>query len=199
MRVLRGAELVLPDGIGVKLALRMVGGKLRRNLNGTDLLPHLASLFIKREWPVFLLGATSEVLARAKANLARRHPGLVVAGVHDGYFKPADEAALCDEINASGAMVLLIGMGTPRQEQWAARNAPRLSVPLVLSMGGLLDFLGEKNRRAPLWMRQAGLEWVFRLLQEPRRMWRRYVIGNPVFLWRVRRWARSRPAPRKGR
>jgi len=199
LKVLRGSDLVLPDGIGVKIGLQMAGGRLRKNLNGTDLLPHLSELFIRRDWPVFLLGATSEVLARAKANLEKRHPGIRVAGMHDGYFKAENEADLCEEINRSGAVALIIGMGTPRQEMWAARNAQRLQLPLVLSMGGLIDFLGEKNRRAPLWMRQAGLEWVFRLLQEPGRMWRRYIIGNPVFLLRVRKWVGKSSTPRKAR
>jgi N-acetylglucosaminyldiphosphoundecaprenol N-acetyl-beta-D-mannosaminyltransferase len=201
MKVLRKADLVLPDGVGVKLALQMAGGRLRKNLNGTDLIPHLSDLFVREDWPVFLLGASAQVLARAKANLERRHPGLRIVGVHDGYFKPGDEPALCEEINRSGAIALIIGMGTPRQELWAAANAPRLKVALILSMGGLLDFLGEKNRRAPLWMRQAGLEWVYRLMQEPGRMWKRYIVGNPLFLWRVRTWIRARKTTRapKGR
>lgn len=191
MRVLRDADLVLPDGIGVKIALQMAGGRLRKNLNGTDLLPHIAGMLVRNDWPVFLLGAEPEVLARAKANLEARFAGLAIAGARDGFFREEDEKAVCEEINASGAMVLVIGMGTPRQELWAARNAHRLRVAIVLSMGGLLDFLGEKNRRAPLWMRQAGLEWIFRLLQEPGRMWRRYLVGNPVFLRAARRWIRE--------
>jgi N-acetylglucosaminyldiphosphoundecaprenol N-acetyl-beta-D-mannosaminyltransferase len=201
MKVLRRADLVLPDGVGVKIALQMAGGKLRKNLNGTDLIPHLSALFVKEDWPVFFLGASGPVLARAKSNLELRHPGLRIVGVHDGYFEQAQEPALCEEINRSGAIVLIIGMGTPRQELWAARNGPRLNVALILSMGGLLDFLGEKNRRAPLWMRQTGLEWVYRLLQEPGRMWKRYLVGNPLFLWRTRSWIRRRKTTpvRKGR
>lgn len=195
MRALRAADLVLPDGIGVKIALQMAGGQLRKNLNGTDLFPHLATLFARREWPVFLLGATNAVLEKASANILRHHPELRIAGMHDGYFKREGEEALCAAINASGAMVLLIGMGTPRQEEFVARNQHRLHVAMVFSLGGLLDFLGEKNRRAPLWMRQAGLEWIYRLLQEPGRMWRRYIVGNPVFLWRARQWVRRQ---RKG-
>lgn len=202
MAALRACDLVLPDGIGVKMALRMAGGELRRNLNGTDLFPHLCEMLVRHDWPVFLLGATDAVLAKASSNIQSRHPGIRIAGSHSGYFKPDDEAALCDKVAASGAMAVVIGMGTPRQELFVARNAGRLRVPLVLSMGGLLDFLGEKNRRAPMWMRNCGIEWVYRLLQEPGRMWRRYIIGNPVFLWRARQWirqGRSNPNRRKGR
>ena len=191
-KVLQSAQLVLPDGIGVKIGLQMAGGSLRRNLNGTDLFPFLANLFIRRDWPVFLLGATDEVLAKASEKIRTKHPGVRIVGTRNGYFKPGDEKGISEMINQSGAMVLLIGMGTPRQELFVGRNTGHLTVPLVLSMGGLIDFLGEKNRRAPMWMRQIGMEWVFRLLQEPGRMWRRYLVGNPVFLWRVRRWIRGR-------
>lgn len=194
MKAIRSADLVLPDGIGVKIALQMAGGRLQKNLNGTDLLPHLAELLVRNDWPIFLLGASDTVLETAQANLLKRHPKIKIAAVHNGYFTPEDEADLCRSINDSGAVALIIGMGTPRQELFVARNASRLEVPVILSMGGLIDFLGEKNKRAPMWMRQAGLEWVYRLLQEPGRMWKRYIIGNPVFLWRVRRWIRSHPA-----
>lgn len=196
MRILRDADLVLPDGIGVKLALRMAGGRLRKNLNGTDLLPFVLDMLVKNDWPLFLLGAEPEVLARAKANMEQQHPGLKICGSQDGYFQEDDEGEICERIVKSGTFVLIIGMGTPRQELWAARNLGRLSIPLVLSMGGLLDFVGEKNKRAPMWMRQAGLEWVYRILQEPKRMWRRYVIGNPLFLWRASRWIQAADARR---
>lgn len=191
-KALQTSQLVLPDGIGVKLALQMAGGSLRRNLNGTDLFPFLADLFERQGWSLFLLGATDKVLQKASSKITTRNKQLRIAGTRNGYFKTDDEKAICDEINASGAMVLLVGMGTPRQELFVARNIGNLKVPLVLSMGGLIDFLGEKNRRAPIWMRQVGMEWVFRLLQEPQRMWRRYLIGNPVFLWRARRWIRGK-------
>ena len=191
MRILKSADLVLPDGIGVKLALRMAGGSLRRNLNGTDLFP----LFMERLLPggggLFLLGADPETLARACAAVRDRFPGVPLLGCRDGYFKEDQEPSICEEINASGADVLVVGMGTPRQEMWVARNLHRLRTPLVMSMGGLLDFLGGKNKRAPDWMRQTGLEWIFRIIQEPGRMWKRYVVGNPVFLWRAYKWIRS--------
>ena len=192
LRALRKADLVLPDGIGVKLALQSVGGRLRKNLNGTDLFPHLAELFLRNGMPLFLLGATDAILAKAEENIIRKYPGLRVAGKRSGYFKPEDEEALCQQINNSGAYAVILGMGTPRQELWVDRNLHRLKVPILFSMGGLLDFLGEKNKRAPLWMRQTGLEWVYRLLQEPGRMWKRYIIGNPLFLYRVHLWKKGK-------
>lgn len=194
MRILRQADVVLPDGIGVKLGLRIAGGSLRRNLNGTDLFPHVAEMLARNEWPVYLLGGEPGVLARAASNIAAAHPGLRICGMRDGYFGRDDEKEVSRAIRESGAIAVIVGMGTPRQETWFARNGTDCGVPLVLCMGGLLDFLGGKNRRAPLWMRQAGLEWVYRIVQEPGRMWKRYVVGNPLFLWRTARWLRARTA-----
>ncbi len=189
--VLKRADLVLPDGIGVKLGLRMAGGRLRKNLNGTDLLPHIIDMLNRNEWSLYLLGATDDTLEKAKNNLEKKYPGVKVAGTRNGYFKPDDEKEISDEINRSKTFAVIVGMGTPRQELFVDRNLVNLQIPIVFSMGGLLDFIGEKNRRAPLWMRQAGLEWVYRIIQEPGRMWKRYVIGNPLFLYRALRWIRS--------
>jgi exopolysaccharide biosynthesis WecB/TagA/CpsF family protein len=191
LQALRHAELVLPDGIGVKIALRMAGGHLRKNLNGTDLLPFLIELLISNSWPLYLLGADSQTLKKAISNLQSQYPDLNICGSHDGFFKEENEEALCKDIVDTGTFVLIVGMGTPRQELWVERNQNRLPIPMVLTMGGLIDFIGEKNKRAPGWMRQAGLEWIFRILQEPRRMWKRYIIGNPVFLWRTRQWIKK--------
>lgn len=195
-RALRSVDYVLPDGIGVKLAARMKGHALRHNLNGTDLFAPLMSALGELHAGVFVLGAEPAVLARAIAAIERDHPGVRVLGSRDGYFDRTDEPALREAINASGADVVIVGMGTPRQELWMARNVGQLRVGAVLCLGGLLDFLGGKNARAPMWMRQAGLEWIYRIVQEPRRMWRRYVVGNPKFLWRAWCESRRRPSPK---
>jgi len=146
---------------------------------------------------LYLLGAQPGVADRLATLLRRRHPGLRVAGTHHGYLRGEDdEARVVAEINASGANVLLVAMGAPAQDLWIERNAPRLRAGVAMGVGGLFDFYSGRVARAPQWMREAGLEWAYRLVQEPARMWRRYVIGNPLFLWRARRWlrrARSRP------
>jgi len=193
MQAFKNAEFVLPDGVGVKLALRRAGGRLWSNLNGTDLFAPLAEAMAERGYRLYLLGGEEAVVEKAARRISHEHPKLQLAGWHHGYFKPGDEDALCHAINASGADWVLVGMGTPRQELWFERCRSRLHVPLVLSAGGLIDFLGGKNPRAPTWVRRLGLEWVFRMMQEPGRLWRRYIIGNPVFLWRTRRWIRANP------
>lgn len=191
-RALLDSDFILPDGIGVKLAARMTGQALSQNLNGTDLFPVLMRSLESINGSIFLLGAEDTVLQRAAESIRRRFPLVRIAGTRNGYFGPDDEADIARQINESGADVVIVGMGTPRQELWMARNAARLRVSAVFCMGGLIDFLGGKNARAPMWMRQAGLEWVFRIVQEPRRMWKRYVVGNPVFLWRVWSYTRRR-------
>jgi N-acetylglucosaminyldiphosphoundecaprenol N-acetyl-beta-D-mannosaminyltransferase len=122
--------------------------------------------------------------------MLQRYPGLEIAGARDGYFRPEEEGAVIEAINGSGARILLVAFGAPRQELWIARWRDRLAPPVAMGVGGLFDFYSGRIPRAPVWMREIGLEWVFRLMQEPGRMWRRYVIGNPLFLYRVRKQAR---------
>ena len=115
---------------------------------------------------------------------------LKIAGTRDGYFDPEEEKAVVDTINESGARILLVAFGAPRQEFWLECWRERLVPPVGMGVGGLFDFYSGRIPRAPVWMREIGLEWVFRLMQEPGRMWRRYIIGNPLFLFRVRQQAK---------
>jgi N-acetylglucosaminyldiphosphoundecaprenol N-acetyl-beta-D-mannosaminyltransferase len=189
---LAAAARVLPDGIGIHLACRILETPLLANVNGTDLFPLLCERAAVEKVPLFLLGARPGVAEAAARAMTERFPGLVVAGIRDGYFSPGEEGAVLDEINRSGARVLLVAMGAPRQEVWLHERRDRISVPVRMGVGGLFDFYSGRIRRAPQWMRDVGLEWVFRLLQEPGRMWRRYVVGNPLFLMRVAGEARRR-------
>jgi N-acetylglucosaminyldiphosphoundecaprenol N-acetyl-beta-D-mannosaminyltransferase len=191
---LAAASRVLPDGIGIHLACRILETPLLANVNGTDLFPLLCEKAAAEKVPLFLLGARPGIAEAAARAMSARFPDLVVAGVRDGYFSAADEGSVLDEINRSGARVLLVAMGAPRQEIWLHERRDRLSVPVRMGVGGLFDFYSGRIRRAPQWMRDVGLEWVYRLLQEPGRMWRRYVVGNPLFLMRVLREARRRKA-----
>jgi N-acetylglucosaminyldiphosphoundecaprenol N-acetyl-beta-D-mannosaminyltransferase len=187
---LQQADCVLPDGIGIHLGCRMLGQALRANVNGTDLFPVLCEAAASADLPVFLLGARPGTAQAVADNMVARYPTLSIAGTRHGYFDPAEEAAVIDEINRSGTRILLVAFGAPRQEIWLRRCRDRLAVPVGLGVGGLFDFYSGRIPRAPIWMREMGLEWVYRLLQEPGRMWRRYVIGNPLFLLRVRQQLR---------
>lgn len=184
-RVLTQAARVLPDGIGIHLGCRILGLALRENVNGTDLFPRLCERCAGEGLSLYLLGARPGVAAAAAAEMQRRYPGLKVAGTRDGYFGAADEAQVLAGINASGADILLVALGAPRQELWLAEHTADLAPTVRLGVGGLFDFYSGRIPRAPLWMREIGLEWTWRLIQEPGRMWRRYIIGNPLFLFRV--------------
>jgi N-acetylglucosaminyldiphosphoundecaprenol N-acetyl-beta-D-mannosaminyltransferase len=188
--VLQRADKVFPDGIGLQLACRMLGIGLRANVNGTDLFPLLCERLAGSDSGIFLLGAQPGMAAATAENMTSRYPGLRIVGVEHGYFSAAEQAQLIERINASGASILLVALGAPRQELWLAEQRDRLQANVLLGVGGLFDYYSGRIPRAPLWMREIGLEWVWRLLQEPARLWRRYIIGNPLFLYRV--WKQGR-------
>jgi N-acetylglucosaminyldiphosphoundecaprenol N-acetyl-beta-D-mannosaminyltransferase len=184
-RVLARAGLVLPDGIGIKIGSDLLGTPLKQNVNGTDLFPRLCEMLQARGASVFLLGGQAGVADSVAAEIARRWPGLRVAGTRHGYFSAAEEGAVAEQVKASGAEVLLVARGVPAQDLFIDRHLPLLGVTLAMGVGGLFDFVSGRIPRAPLWMRETGFEWVYRLLQEPGRMWRRYLVGNFSFLVRV--------------
>jgi N-acetylglucosaminyldiphosphoundecaprenol N-acetyl-beta-D-mannosaminyltransferase len=179
------AERVLPDGIGIHIGCRMQGVALRENVNGTDLFPLLCAAAARHRRSLFLLGARPGIARAAAENMQARYPELIIAGTRDGYFDAAEEAEVIESINASGADILLVAFGAPRQDVWLKAHKQALRVPVRMGVGGLFDFYSGRIPRAPVWMREMGLEWTYRLLQEPGRMWRRYIIGNPLFLYRV--------------
>jgi N-acetylglucosaminyldiphosphoundecaprenol N-acetyl-beta-D-mannosaminyltransferase len=190
--LLQRLPTVLADGIGIHLAVKwFLGSRLRDNVNGTDLFPRLCRVAAEQGLSLYLLGARPGVAEAVARNAVQRVPGLRIAGVRDGYWQPGEEAEVVESINQSGADILLVAMGVPRQDLWIAGHAEALNVKLAMGVGGLFDFYSGRVARAPVWLREIGLEWAYRLLQEPGRMWRRYVVGNPLFLWRVWRWSRA--------
>jgi N-acetylglucosaminyldiphosphoundecaprenol N-acetyl-beta-D-mannosaminyltransferase len=185
--VLQNAALVLPDGIGIELAGRALGRTIRDNVNGTDLFPQLCQALANSGKRLFLLGARPGIADAVRDWIARHHPGTCVAGCRHGYFTPEEEQGVIGEIAASRADLLLVAMGSPRQDFWIAKNLDRLNVRAAMGVGGLFDFYSGRIPRAPGWLRRLRLEWFFRLCQEPGRLWRRYLLGNPLFLLRVAR------------
>lgn len=179
------ADAVLPDGIGVELAARMTGDRLTENLNGTDFTPELLRAAARQGLSVFLFGARPGTAEAAAERLMADIPGLRIAGTRDGYAGSADPERAVQEINASGADILLVAMGVPMQELWIDRHRPDLAPRLVLGVGALFDFLAGNVRRAPAPVRKARLEWAWRLALEPRRLASRYLLGNGTFLMRA--------------
>jgi len=183
--VLTRAALVLPDGIGVRMAAQMTGQAPPDNVNGTDLFPLLCEALEGTAHGVFLLGGRPGVAESVRDWIARYYPDVTVCGVHHGHFTPDEESQVVDKIRASGAHLLLVAMGVPRQELWLDAHLTDSGARVGMGVGGLFDFYSCTIPRAPTWMRRHGLEWMYRLYQEPGRMWRRYVVGNPLFLARV--------------
>lgn len=179
------ADLLLPDGSGVALAAKMAGKALKYNLNGTDLVPELMAQAARMGKSVYLFGGKPGTAEAAGLALTLKNPGLRIVGTLDGYDQAADEDAVVADINASGADIVLVALGVPMQELWLHRNARRINADLTMGVGAAFDFLAGNVRRAPKWMRRAGSEWMWRLAMEPRRMAKRYLVGNITFLARA--------------
>lgn len=185
--VLQRATLCLADGSGMAIAARAAGTPFVANTNGTDLFPVLCREAVRSGRKIFLLGGRDGVAARAAETIRAAGYGAAIAGTHHGYFKPgsSEEQAAIDAVNASGADIVLVAMGVPMQDTWIASNSARLTAPVLAGVGGLFDFFAGEVSRAPLPVRAVGMEWAWRLAMEPGRLWKRYIIGNAVFLARL--------------
>jgi exopolysaccharide biosynthesis WecB/TagA/CpsF family protein len=184
-QALKKSAHIFADGSGIRIASKMLKEQLLGNVNGTDLFPQLCERLADTPFSIYLLGAKPQVAQHAALLMQQRYSGLKIAGTHDGYFTIQETSQLIEKINQSGASVLLVGMGAPRQEIWLAQHRAQLNPAVCIGVGGLFDFYSGHISRAPLWVREIGLEWVWRLSQEPSRLWKRYLIGNPLFLYRV--------------
>ncbi len=184
-RLLRERFVVFKDGIGVGIGARLLGGRFPKNITFTDFSPLILRLVAAHGWRVFFLGSAPGVTARAAERLCAEIPGLCVAGTLDGFSIWKAETETLAAIRAARTDVLVIGMGNPVQEKWLARHFAETGARLGVAVGGYFDFAAAVRVRAPAWVTRSGVEWIFRLVQEPRRLWRRYVIGNPEFLARV--------------
>lgn len=189
---IKESDLLLNDGIGVKLASIIAGVQLQENLNGTDFIPELLQLASEMRLSVYLLGGDVGVAEKAANAIQADIADVHIAGYRSGYFDTAEEVAVLDEVNRSEAQLVILGMGVPRQEIWAARcRSELIHARLVVSGGAILDFLSGSVPRAPRWLRSLRLEWLFRLCLEPRRMWRRYILGSFVLLGHILRLSLS--------
>lgn len=184
-QVLESSDLVLGDGVGVRLFSRLVGEPIRENVNGTDLFPRLCAALEGTPHSVYLLGGRPGVAAAVATWIEARHSECRIAGFHHGYFGEGHRAEVIESIRRSGATVLLVAMGAPAQELWLREHLEATGARVGIGVGGLFDFFSGRIPRAPQWMREAGLEWVYRLSQEPRRLFWRYGPGNVEFMGRA--------------
>jgi N-acetylglucosaminyldiphosphoundecaprenol N-acetyl-beta-D-mannosaminyltransferase len=184
-RVLLDADLITADGMSVVWASRLLGHGLKERVTGIELFQRLVERAANARRSVFFLGAREESVRGVVELFARKYPALQIAGYHDGYFEDSEWRSVCEKIRLSGAQLLFVAMGSPKQEHWIASNVVHTGASFALGVGGSFDHLSGLARRAPRWMQQSGLEWLHRLALEPRRLWRRYLIGNSAFIWLV--------------
>ena len=182
-RACRAGDLVVADGMSVVWALQALGRPVPQRIAGVDLMAHLLVAAADHRLRVYFLGARREVV-KALAEWSRaQHPGLEVAGFRDGYFGQDDHLSIVEDIRASGAHMLFVGMPSPFKETWCERHRQRLEVPVIMGVGGSFDVLAGFIKRAPRWVQSLGLEWFWRLLMEPRKLWKRYLTTNSEFIW----------------
>ncbi len=180
------ATLATPDGMPLVWALHALGRRRATRIYGPDLMAAFCARAARRGIPIYLYGGRDpQVLALLQARLRESFPGLAIAGAHSPPFRPLSESEKAEDaarIDASGAAVVWVGTGQPKQEKWMHEMRPRLAAPLLVGVGAAFDFHAGLLAQAPPWMQRAGLEWVFRLSREPRRLWRRYARYNPRFV-----------------
>jgi len=193
-----GSDIVGLDGMGIVWGARCLGIPASKRVSGVDLLVELLAVCEREGFKPYFLGATREVLELAVQRTREKHPQLQFAGCHDGYFTSADESKVVADIQASGADCLFIGMPTPRKERFLAAYRDVLGVSFIMGVGGALDILSGRVRRAPVPMQRIGLEWLYRIYQEPRRMWWRYLKTNSIFAGIISRELVRRTVPAFG-
>ena len=192
------ADLVTPGGMPIVWFMRLLGVRRQPRVYGPELMLHLCAAAARNRVPVGLFGSTDEVVRDLAANLQKQYPGLPIVYIHAPPFRAFtddEDAEICREIASSGCRILFVGMGCPRQERWMARHRGRVAAVMV-GVGAAFDFISGHKPQAPRWLRQAGGEWLFRFITEPRRLWYRYAYHNPRFValavrqllqhWRIR-------------
>jgi len=183
-RIINDCALVNVDGMPVVWASRLLGTPLKERVAGVDLFEALMQRAGEKGWRVFLLGAREEVVSQVAATYQRKYPRLVLAGWRDGYWKgEAEEAQVVEQIREARPDLLFVAISSPKKEQFLGRWQAEMKVPFAMGVGGTFDVAIGRVKRAPAWMQKSGLEWFYRFLQEPRRMFRRYFIEDMAFFW----------------
>jgi N-acetylglucosaminyldiphosphoundecaprenol N-acetyl-beta-D-mannosaminyltransferase len=186
---LNNSDYAFCDGAGVVLGAQILGQYLPQRFTSADWMWDLAAYAEKQGFTFYFLGARSGIAEKAAFRLRDRYPNLQIIGIQHGYFdktlRSKENELIIQDINQLKPNILLVGFGMPVQERWLMENWDRLEVNAAITLGAVFDYISGELKRAPSWFNQHGLEWLGRLIIEPRRLWRRYLIGNPVFLWRI--------------
>lgn len=191
-QVINGSALVNADGMPVVWASRLLGKALKARVAGVDLFDELMRRSLEKNWRVFLLGAREDVVQGVKVLYEQKYPGLTIAGYHNGYWTPEEEAGVVEQIKAARPDLLFVAISSPKKELFLDRYQAEMQIPFAMCVGGTFDVAVGRVKRAPLWMQKWGLEWFYRFLQEPRRMFKRYFVDDMAFLWLLAKEVASR-------
>jgi len=190
LKALRDADILVPDGAGIVLASRLLGGAIHQRITGSDVMAGIAERWNARPGrSFFFLGSSNEVLEKIKTRMKRTYPNIEVCGVYappyDKEFSAVENDRIIEHVNRTRPTVLWVGMTAPKQEKWVQQHRHRLDVPLIAAVGAVFDYFAGTKKRASTAAQRMGLEWLPRLLREPRRMWRRNFVSTPVFLYHI--------------
>jgi len=188
------ADIINADGQAVVWASRFLKKPIKERVAGVDLMDNLVQMAAKKNYKIYLFGAEEEVVVQLKEIYTQKYGENLVVGYRNGYFKEADETEIVEDIVQSGAQMLFVAISSPTKENFLYRNREVLKdVNFIMGVGGSFDVFAGKVKRAPIWMQKIGMEWFYRFLQEPKRMWKRYLIGNSKFIYLVfkEKWQKS--------
>lgn len=180
--IVNECPLINADGASIVWAAKKLGVPLRERVTGIDLFQRLVGLASEKGYRIYLFGAKEEVVTKVKAIFEDRYPGIQIVGYRNGYFTEADEPQIVSDMAASGADMMFVAFSSPKKEYWVHKYIDQIGIPFVMGVGGSFDVVAGVTDRAPTWMQEHGLEWFFRFIQEPGRLWKRYIIGNLKFV-----------------
>lgn len=180
--IVNECPLINADGASIVWAAKQLGVPLRERVTGIDLFQRLVELASKKGYSIYLFGAKEEVVTKVKAIFEDRYPGIQIVGYRNGYFTEADEPKIVSDMADSGADMMFVAFSSPKKEYWVHRYLKQIGIPFVMGVGGSFDVVAGVTDRAPMWMQEHGLEWFYRFIQEPGRLWKRYIIGNLKFV-----------------
>ena len=181
-RIVNSCPLINADGASIIWAARKLGIPIKERVTGCDLFLNLVRVAAEKGYKIYLFGAKEEVVVKVKKIFEEKYPTLQIVGYRNGYFEESDEKKIVQNMAESGADMMFVAFSSPKKEYWVNKYLYQLNIPFVMGVGGSFDVVAGVTNRAPVWMQNHGLEWFYRFIQEPRRMWRRYIIGNIKFI-----------------
>lgn len=191
-RIVNSCPLINADGASIVWAAKKLGVPVYERVTGCDLFQELVAIAADKGYKIYLFGAKEEVVRKVKELFEEKYPNIQIVGYRNGYFKENDEAEIVKKMSESGAHMMFVAFSSPKKEYWVNKYIDQLNIPFVMGVGGSFDVVAGITDRAPLWMQKHGLEWFYRFIQEPKRMWKRYMVGNFKFVKLTYKYKKTR-------